>query len=100
MPNFYSTNEFESQYTYEGSDLGATWTAEKTSFRLWAPTAKSVKVNLYRSGTAGTNDLIEQIEMTADVNGTWVAVKEGDQNGVYYTYSVEVGGEVVEACDP
>ena len=100
MPNFYSTNEFESQYTYEGSDLGATWTAEKTSFRLWAPTAKSVKVNLYRSGTDGTNDLIEQIEMTADVNGTWVAVKEGDQNGVYYTYSVEVGGQVVEACDP
>ena len=100
MPNFYSTNEFESQYTYEGSDLGAVWTAEKTAFRVWAPTAKSVKVNLYRSGTEGTNDLIEQIEMTADVNGTWVAVKEGDQNGVYYTYSVEVGGQVVEACDP
>ena len=100
MPNFYSTNEFESQYTYTGNDLGAVWTAEKTTFRVWAPTAKSVKVNLYKSGTEGTDDLIESIEMTADVNGTWIAVKEGDQNGVYYTYTVEVGGEIVEACDP
>ena len=100
MPNFYSTNEFESQYTYTGNDLGAVWTAEKTTFRVWAPTAKSVKVNLYKSGTEGTDDLIESIDMTADVNGTWVAVKEGDQNGVYYTYTVEVGGATVEACDP
>ena len=100
MPNIYSTEAFEAQYTYTGNDLGATWTKEKTSFRLWAPTATSVKVNLYKSGTPGTNDLIEQIEMTPDVNGTWIASKEGDLNGVYYTYSVEVKGSVNEACDP
>ena len=100
MPNIYSTEEFETQYTYEGSDLGAVWTADKTTFRLWAPTAKSVKVNLYKSGTAGTDDLIETLEMAADVNGTWVAEKSGDLNGVYYTYTVDVDGETVEACDP
>ena len=100
MPNVYSTETFESQYTYEGDDLGATWTAEKTTFRLWAPTATAVKVNLYESGTAGTDDLIEQLEMTADVNGTWVVEKEGNLNGVYYTYSVDVNGVTNEACDP
>ena len=100
MPNIYSTEKFEAAYTYTGSDLGATWTADKTTFRLWAPTASSVKVNLYKSGTQGTNDLIEQLDMTADVNGTWVAEKAGDQNGVYYTYSVEIKGTVTEACDP
>ena len=100
MPNVYSTESFESAYTYEGSDLGATWTAEKTTFRVWAPTATAVKVNLYTSGTAGTNDLIEQLEMTPDVNGTWVAEKEGDLNGVYYTYLVDLNGTVNEACDP
>lgn len=100
MPNIYSTSEFEAEYTYSGNDLGATWTSEKTSFRVWAPTATSVKVNLYESGTKGTEDLIEQLEMTADVNGTWVAEKEGDLNGTYYTYVVEVGEEVNEACDP
>ena len=100
MPNVYSTEEFEQAYTYTGDDLGAVWSAEKTAFRLWAPTAAAVKVNLYESGTAGTDDLLEQLEMTPDVNGTWVAEKQGDLNGVYYTYLAEVGGKTVEACDP
>ena len=100
MPSYYSSAEFEDLYTYEGDDLGATWTEEKTSFRLWAPTASAVTINLYESGTAGTNDLIGQIEMTADVKGTWIAEKDGDLNGVYYTYSVTVDGVTNEACDP
>ena len=99
-PSYYSSDEFEALYTYSGNDLGATWTKEKTSFRLWAPTATAVTVNLYTSGTPGTDDRIEQIEMTADVNGTWVAEKSGDLNGVYYTYSVTVDGVTNEACDP
>ena len=100
LPNIYSTESFEAAYTYEGDDLGATWTAEKTTFRVWAPTASAVRVNLYESGTEGTKDRIEQLSMTADVNGTWVAVKEGDLNGVYYTYEVDVAGVTNEACDP
>ena len=100
LPNIYSTEEFEADYTYEGDDLGATWTAEKTTFRVWAPTADAVRVNPYESGTEGTEDLIEQLTMTPDVNGTWVAEKEGDLNGTYYTYEVDVIGETREACDP
>ena len=100
VPNVYSTEFFESEYTYTGDDLGATWTAEGTTFRLWAPTASAVSVNLYTSGTEGTDDLIASHEMTADVNGTWVATVEGDLNGTYYTYSVTRKGETVEAVDP
>lgn len=100
MPNIYSTEKFEAEYTYTGSDLGAAWTADKTSFRVWAPTAETVKVNLYASGTKGTDDLLEQLEMQADVNGTWVAEKEGDLNGTYYTYVVTINGQEKEACDP
>jgi len=59
-----------------------------------------VKINLYESGTAGTDDRIEQLEMTPDVNGTWITTKEGDLNGVYYTYLVNVDGKENEACDP
>ena len=100
VPNVYSTDFFEAEYTYEGDDLGATWSAEATSFRLWAPTASAVSVNLYTSGTEGTDDLIASHEMTADANGTWIATVEGDLNGVYYTYSVTRKGETVEAVDP
>lgn len=100
MPNIYSTEAFEKEYTYTGTDLGATWSSEKTSFRVWAPTAEAVKVNLYASGTEGTDDLLEQLSMQADVNGTWVAEKEGDLNGTYYTYTVTINDTETEACDP
>ncbi len=98
--SLYSSEEFEAKFTYTGSDLGAVWTKEATAFRVWAPTADAVKVNLYQGGTAGVDDLLEQLDMTPDANGTWVAQKSGDLNGVYYTYQVEVNGQSNEACDP
>ena len=100
LSTYYSSAEFEEEFTYGGDDLGATWTAEQTSFRVWAPTASDVRINLYTTGNPDANDLFEQIKMEPDVNGTWVAVKAGDLNGVYYTYEVTVDGETRTACDP
>ena len=100
MYDLYSTHEFEEQYTYSGSDLGATWTPGKTTFRLWAPTAEEVLVNLYRSGDVNNDDRLDQIRMHRDSNGTWVAERVGDLNGVYYTYLVMVDGRMNECCDP
>ncbi len=100
MPRNYSTKDFETKFTYAGNDLGATWTPEKTSFRLWAPTADAVTVNLYRSGDPCARDLLEQLPMTPGKKGTWTTEKTGDLNGVYYTYLVIRDGAQVEACDP
>lgn len=98
--SLYSKEKFESEYTYEGNDLGAVYSKDKTVFKVWAPTAKAVKLNLYEGGTEGTDDLIESLDMKADEKGTWVLEKTGDLNGVYYTYTVNVNGEEKEACDP
>ncbi len=100
MSIIFSTEKFEEQYTYTGDDLGVTYSGEKTTFRVWAPTADAVSVRLYKSGTEGTDDLIMELAMTADVNGTWVAEKSGDLNGTYYTYFVSIGEIRNEACDP
>lgn len=100
MPNVYSTDSFEAEYTYTGNDLGAVWTPEKTVFRVWAPLADEVYVNLYESGDGDADDLTESLAMEKDVNGTWVLEAEGDRNGVYYTYKTVTGGEEAEACDP
>lgn len=100
MHDHYSTPDFEAKYTYTGTDLGAVWTPQKTSFRLWAPTAEEVTINLYRSGTEGADDLLAQLSMKRDVCGTWLAERVGDLNGIYYTYLVMVDGHMVEACDP
>ena len=102
MPNVYKTDEFEAAYTYTGGDLGATWSKDSTVFRVWAPTAEGVQVQLYATGSdaeAGSAKL-DTIDMQKDVNGTWIAIADGNLSGVYYTYLVDVNGEVVEACDP
>lgn len=100
MYELYSSQTFEEKYTYRGCDLGVQWTPNKTSFRLWAPTAQQVSVNLYRSGTHEANDLLCRLQMHPDQNGTWVAARFGNLNGLYYTYQVLVDGQSREACDP
>lgn len=100
MNQTYSTEAFEAACTYQGSDLGAIWAPEKTVFRVWAPTARAVSVNLYKSGTEGTDDLIKRISMTADIRGTWVTDVPGDLNGIYYTYQVTFLDHSTESIDP
>ena len=100
MHDFYSSQSFEEKYTYTGCDLGAQWSAQKTVFRVWAPTAENVTVNLYRSGTPYAQDLLCRLQMYPDKCGTWTAQRVGNLNGVYYTYEVLVDGESREACDP
>ena len=100
MPDAFSSPEFEEKFTYHGHDLGATWTKERTTFKLWAPTAQKAQVRLYRTGNSLENDLIHKIFMDPTENGTWTAVVEGDLNGVYYTFAVLLGNDVAEACDP
>ena len=100
MHDLYSSQSFEEKYTYHGSDLGASWTVHKTLFRLWAPTAEAVHVNLYRSGNPENQDLLCQLRMHREQNGTWVAERMGNLNGIYYAYQVLVDGHLREACDP
>ncbi|MDE7321924.1 MAG: type I pullulanase [Lachnospiraceae bacterium] len=100
MPVAYSSAEFENNYTYDGDDLGATWSRSSTTFKLWAPTADKVQVKLYKSGTEGADDLIEVLDMERGDKGVWILEKDGDLNGTYYTYNVTVDGRDTEACDP
>ena len=100
MFEFYNSTDFEKMYTYTETDLGVTWSPEKTCFRLWAPTADSIQILLYKSGNPQAKDLLEAINMTRDIQGTWTASKEGDLNGIYYTYLVHRDAKKVEVCDP
>ena len=96
----YSTKEFERKYNYTGNDLGAVWTKEATIFRVWAPMAEKVILNLYRAGDYEKDDLLEQLPMEKNKKGTWIVKKTGDLNGIYYTYTVWNESRALEATDP
>ena len=101
MPDFFSRDAFEAEFTYEGDDLGQTYTKEKTTLRVWAPTAVSVAVRLYSDGDTTKQTIPdEEIPMTKDVQGTWVVTLDGDMHGKYYTYYVDLHTTQNEAADP
>ena len=41
---------FAERYHYEGDDLGAVISGEETTFKVWAPTASAVTLDLYTAG--------------------------------------------------
>lgn len=100
MPNVYSSAEFENKYAYDGEDLGLTYSEEQSIFKVWAPTADAMKLNVYTSGTKGANDLIESYTMTKGEKGVWEYTLTGDWSGKYYTYTVTVNNKTSEVCDP
>ena len=83
---------------YEGNDLGAVYSKEQTSFRLWAPTAEKVSICFYANGDGG--EAVEVAEMEQSEGGTWLYVKSGDLHKLYYTYKVTVDGITQETNDP
>ena len=88
------------KYTYNGNDLGATWSENSTLFKVWSPTASEITLNLYKEGKSGVDDLIKTIQMTKVEKGIWEVTVEGNLHGTYYTYTVVNEGVSKEACDP
>lgn len=97
MNKILGSEYFDVAMAYDGDDLGATYTKEKTSFKVWAPTASEVSLNLYEQGDG--DNLIETLPMTAGDKGVWSCEKQGDLNGVYYTYSIKIGNKTNETVD-
>ena len=87
-----STGQFPSK---EGSLQELRYTPSSSHFSLWAPTADSARVLLYEEGLGGQPyEVIEMNKNAAD--GSWSAVAEGDLEGRFYTFRVNVAGRWLE----
>ena len=94
---YFDSKAFANEYTYDG-ELGAIYSKDKTTFRLWAPTASSVKLNIYDKGNGGTVATEKALERGA--KGVWQAEISGDLDGKYYTYTVKTSAGENEVVDP
>jgi pullulanase len=107
----YLSKEFKEQCELPADAsvrLGATYSPEGTTFRVWAPISTAVYLNLYRTGDELADDrMTTPIRMTRGDKGIWettvtsveVDGVKKDLDGVYYTYRNYVMGEEYETVD-
>ncbi len=96
------TDIFDSQYFadnfhYDGTDLGAVISGNTTTFKVWAPTASKVLLNLYTAGHDVQS--YKTVEMVKGDKGVWAHTEECG-HGTYYTYTVTTAVGTQEAVDP
>ena len=95
----FDSEEFISKYTYDGNDLGATINGDgSTTFKVWAPTASKVVLNLFAAGNEVA--AYQNLEMTKADRGVWELNVPETGHGTYYTYSVTTAVGTQEAVDP
>lgn len=88
--------DFDKDYSYDGDDLGATYSKEKTSFALWAPLASSVLLEYRKNG----DEQWTIREMVRSDKGVYRLEIKGDLALYHYRYSV-VNSEVASTVsDP
>lgn len=88
--------------TYLNGELGAVYSKDSTEFKVWAPSASKVALNLYATGSDSEKNAkdISTTDMQKDEStGVWSVNVKGDLNGTYYTYSVTTNGDTQETGD-
>ena len=94
----YTDPSFDEDYYYDGDDLGVTYSASASTFKVWSPVSSSIELKLYSTGTPkalendkhpGSDTPVQTIAMTKGERGVWSVTVDGDLNGKYYTYSVK-----------
>ena len=84
----------DAEYAYDG-ELGAIYSPQATTFKVWAPLATDVELNLYATGSdkeQGAEDLgcytMEKLMDSGSWTGVWTYTVSGDIKNTYYTYTI------------
>lgn len=97
---------FVEELTYQGDDLGVTYSPTESTFKVWAPTAQTLKLRLYNSGTPVSinaitgNDTFVEHAFVRGEKGVWSVTLPGDLHGKYYTLMAKHATGEVEITDP
>ena len=94
--DIFDSQYFADNYHYDGDDLGAVIHGGNTTFKVWAPTASKVVLNLFEAGDGV--DAYKNVEMVKGEKGVW-SHTEACGHGTYYTYTVTTAVGTQEAVD-
>lgn len=106
VSGLYDTQSFKDGYIYDG-ELGAIYSRESTTFKVWSPISSEVKLRIYSNGTPKSvdaskgDDTYNDYNMTKGEKGVFSATVNGDLEGKYYTYIVTNSShKAKEVVDP
>ena len=83
---FGQWRDISADQEYPGSDLGLTYTARQSFFRIWAPMADQAELILHSDGAGGS--MLQRVAMQKSTGGTWSATLEGNHEGKFYSFRV------------
>ena len=75
-------------YAYNG-DLGLSWDGDVPTIRVWAPTAKSVSLNLFADSDPATVSTVLPLSLDSS-SGVWSITGEPGWQNQFYLFDVEV----------
>ncbi len=85
--------------SYDGDDLGLTYSKRKSQFKVWSPAATDVTLHIYDEGQLGNR--LSSHKMKKEADGVWYSKLKGKKEGLYYTFQVHLGDSLlVETPDP
>lgn len=90
------TPEFDQRFYYDGNDLGVTYTQNKVSLKLWAPTATAVMLKL----VSPKHDSVEEYSMNRNKKGVWFIERKGDYELYQYSFLLRINQHWREVIDP
>ena len=99
----YDDARFVQYYTYDGNDLGVTYSPEQTTFKVWSPTSANMNLLVYTSGANldyGGSNRCTGYHMNYTGKGVWSLTIKGDMAGQYYNYQAFNSLGTQEAVDP
>ena len=94
VTSLYNTSAFDNEYTYDG-ELGAIYSKESTTFKVWSPVSRKIVLRIYEDGTPksvdssiGNDTIYKEIDLVKGDKGVFSITVDGDLEGKYYTYMV------------
>ncbi len=78
---------------YSGIDLGFNYTLEKTTIKVWAPSAEEIILRLYKDGDNGA--AFDSLNFEKKDDGLWQAVLKGDWKNTFYTVQAKINGKLM-----
>lgn len=88
------TKQFNAEFFYDKTDLGCQYSKDHCSFKVWAPTAYDVKLEIKFLNNTTT------YEMERGDRGVYEIAFDDDMLGATYVYIISVNGKINRSLDP